>query len=239
MTTITDHSGRCLHCNYVLRDLPTPRCPECGHDFDPADVRTINLGREITPAARWALGPAGITMSLGMFAIAGMAVWFDRLPVVDQDRSVTNGILLIALGLLWIGWPLVRTFTSRWAGWNSDWFTAGHRSRAWVGAIIAVVGIAVALRVPRSAAFWISKPVMDRLAHQMMAIRKSSPRDQWLGVIKAREIKDVRGGESFLTTRNADGEAGYIYLPNADPKSAGWSSRQYVGGGWWVWHDVH
>jgi hypothetical protein len=239
MASITDHSGRCLYCNYVLRDLPMPRCPECGHHFDPADLRTINLGRQITPAARWALGPAGATMSGGMLFIAALAVWFNRLPVVEQDRSVIDGILLISLGALWLGWPLVRLGISRWAGWSSEWFTSGRRSRAWVGLIIVAVGIAVATRLPRITAFWLSKPSMDHLAHQMMNLRGSSPRDQWLGVIRAREIKDVRGGESFMTTRDATGEAGYIYLPNADPKSAGWSSRRYVGGRWWMWHESH
>jgi len=238
MTAITDSSGRCLHCNYVLRDLPVPRCPECGREFDPSDVRTINLGREITPAARWALGPASAVMSVGMFIIAAVAVWSLRLPIVEQDRSLIDGALLIGLGGIWIGWPIVRHLTARWAGWSSEWFTAGHSSRAWVGAIILLIGVAVVLRLPRTVAFWISEPAMNRLARQMMAVRGSSPADQWLGVFKAKEIKDVRGGVSFMTTREADGgEAGFIYLPASDPKSAGWSSRKYVGGGWWVWHE--
>jgi hypothetical protein len=238
MSALTDSSGRCLHCNYVLRDLPTPRCPECGNDFDPADVRTINLGREITPAARWALGPSSNLIAISMFVIAAVAIWFDRLPVAEQDRSVINGALLILLGSLWIAWPLLRIATARWAGWSSDWFTLGRGSRSWIGILIILIGIAVALRLPRSAAFWISRPSMDELARQMMAVRGSSPADQWLGVMKAKEIKDVPGGISFMTTREADGgEAGFIYLPSADPKSAGWSSRNYVGGGWWVWHE--
>jgi hypothetical protein len=28
---------RCLDCDYPLRGLPEPRCPECGRPFDPAD----------------------------------------------------------------------------------------------------------------------------------------------------------------------------------------------------------
>jgi hypothetical protein len=31
--------GYCAHCGYNLRGLPKPRCPECGHAFDPAEVR--------------------------------------------------------------------------------------------------------------------------------------------------------------------------------------------------------
>jgi hypothetical protein len=238
MGLLTDSTGRCLHCNYVLRDLPIPRCPECGQEFDPADVRTMNLGREITPAARWAMGPAGSAMGAGMFVVAALAVWFNRLPVVEMDRSAIDGVLLIALGLLWLGWPLIRHLASRWAGWSSEWFTLGRRSRAWIGTVVLLIGACVCLGLPRKAALWMSEPAMDRLARQMMANRGSSPRDQWLGVIKAKEIKDAPGGISFLAARDADGEAGFIYLPSADPKSAGWSSRRYVGNGWWVWHEV-
>jgi hypothetical protein len=238
MTAITDSSGRCLHCNYVLRDLPVPRCPECGREFDPGDVRTINLGREITPAARWALGPASAVMSVGMFIMAAVAVWTLRMPVAGEDRSLIDGALLMGLGGVWVGWPIVRQLIAKWAGWNSEWFTAGQRSRAWVGGVILLLGVGVAVRLPRTAAFWISEPAMNRLARQMMAKRGSSPADQWLGLFQAKEIKDVPGGVSFLTTREADGmEAGYVYLPAADPRSAGWASRRYVGGGWWAWHE--
>jgi len=30
-------TARCLNCRYLLRGLPEPRCPECGHPFDPND----------------------------------------------------------------------------------------------------------------------------------------------------------------------------------------------------------
>lgn len=31
----------CRTCGYCLHGLPTNRCPECGHDFDPADAATF------------------------------------------------------------------------------------------------------------------------------------------------------------------------------------------------------
>ncbi len=37
--------ARCWTCNYALQALPTPRCPECGRAFDPADPTSMNLGR--------------------------------------------------------------------------------------------------------------------------------------------------------------------------------------------------
>ena len=33
----------CLTCGYLLRDLPTDTCPECGRDFDPLDAATFDI----------------------------------------------------------------------------------------------------------------------------------------------------------------------------------------------------
>lgn len=35
-------NAACIGCEYPLRGLGHPECPECGHKFDPADRRTYN-----------------------------------------------------------------------------------------------------------------------------------------------------------------------------------------------------
>jgi hypothetical protein len=35
---------RCLSCHYDLRKLAERRCPECGREFDPGDVKTFDSG---------------------------------------------------------------------------------------------------------------------------------------------------------------------------------------------------
>jgi hypothetical protein len=37
MTAARPRVGIFRDCNYPLRDLPQPRCPECGRAFDPHD----------------------------------------------------------------------------------------------------------------------------------------------------------------------------------------------------------
>jgi hypothetical protein len=34
--------GRCARCGYSLKDLPEPRCPECGTPFNPADYPDLS-----------------------------------------------------------------------------------------------------------------------------------------------------------------------------------------------------
>src|SRR5438045_4421546 len=98
--------GLCLTCGYALRGLPTPRCPECGREFDPMDPATMNMGRELSPLAKWVLGPVRWPVNVLSWGALVFALWFARLPG-GQIRSSTSLIILIALGLLWTAWPIL------------------------------------------------------------------------------------------------------------------------------------
>lgn len=37
---IRKRAARCLRCGYDLRGQTTPRCPECGLEFDPEQLET-------------------------------------------------------------------------------------------------------------------------------------------------------------------------------------------------------
>src|SRR5579872_6657457 len=77
-TRSTDNAF-CLSYGYSLRDLPAPRCPECGRPFDPADPRTMSLGHPLRPWQRWLLRPTGwrvIALAvLGTAALAYLSRW--------------------------------------------------------------------------------------------------------------------------------------------------------------------
>src|SRR6185295_8993543 len=71
MTVETEETtGLCWECGYPLRGLPTPRCPECGRAFDPADPATMNLGQHVGPWARRMMRPPGWPL----YALVGLAV---------------------------------------------------------------------------------------------------------------------------------------------------------------------
>src|SRR4051812_43822981 len=67
--------GLCLDCGYALRGLPTPRCPECGREFDPLDRATMNIGRELSPLAKWVLGPIRWEVNLLSWGALAFAMW--------------------------------------------------------------------------------------------------------------------------------------------------------------------
>src|SRR5678815_4137000 len=72
--------GLCLDCGYALHGLPTPRCPECGREFDPLDPKTMNMGRELSELAKFVLGPVRWPVSLISWGAIAIALWYARLP---------------------------------------------------------------------------------------------------------------------------------------------------------------
>src|SRR5437867_9827306 len=81
--------GLCLDCNYPLFGLPTPRCPECGREFDPMDPASMNMGRELGELAKWVLGPVRWPVSLLTWGALGFALWEARLPGGQIRASVS------------------------------------------------------------------------------------------------------------------------------------------------------
>src|SRR2546430_16461031 len=100
----TQPIGLCLDCGYALRGLPTPRCPECGRGFDPLDPATMNMGRELSAAAQWVLGPVRWPVNLASWAALIFALWSARLPG-EQIATSNSLLILILLAILLLTWP--------------------------------------------------------------------------------------------------------------------------------------
>src|SRR4051812_39795011 len=71
-------NARCLNCNYPLHSLPATTCPECGKPFNPADAKTMNLGRIPGPIAKKLLTHTGwptlllaLAAPIALFIISG------------------------------------------------------------------------------------------------------------------------------------------------------------------------
>ena len=72
----------CLKCGYLLRGLPSGRCPECGKFFDPTDMGTYGPCRQLGwLGKRWSVLPAcALVYTLPLFAIylAAPPRWWDQ-----------------------------------------------------------------------------------------------------------------------------------------------------------------
>jgi hypothetical protein len=117
--------GLCLDCQYPLFGLPTPRCPECGREFDPMDPSTMNMGRELGELAKWVLGPVRWPVSFLTWGALAFAVWSARLPG-GQMRAGAPIWILGFLAAVWLVWPLVRVLAAKRYGWPSSLVMRGH-----------------------------------------------------------------------------------------------------------------
>jgi hypothetical protein len=79
--------GFCRGCGYALQGLETPRCPECGRAFDPADPKTMNMGRQAGAVARWASRPVRWGIVLGGFFVATLAIVVTTRPQLGSWRE--------------------------------------------------------------------------------------------------------------------------------------------------------
>src|SRR4051794_14856221 len=87
--------GPCWECGYELRGLQTPRCPECGRPFDPADPTTVNMGQAVGPVTRWLMSPPGWAMYLLMGAAVLVSLWACVGPTrVGAFSDILSAILL-------------------------------------------------------------------------------------------------------------------------------------------------
>ncbi|HSV13785.1 MAG TPA: hypothetical protein VLI90_05970 [Tepidisphaeraceae bacterium] len=231
-------TGLCLDCNYSLRDLPTPRCPECGREFDPADKTTFNPGRPVPTYAAWAVGP--ISLPVYFVAIAGCAttIWRARLPGMSFSWTSPAMVGWAALAILWIAWPLVRRLVLRHHGWPPAVIRPMGR-RHWIVPLVMLAMVVMTSRMlPRRLAFAASRGAMDQLAAEVMANPQSKFDNRWVGLFQAKNVRAIPGGMKF-TAEDDDIQfkAGFVYLPKVDPKNVAWKAYRYIGNGWWSWRE--
>jgi hypothetical protein len=237
---MTEHGGLCLDCNYPLRDLPTPRCPECGRAFDPGDSTTFNPGRPVPAYAAWAVGPISWPVYLVAIAACGVTLWRARLPGIAFSWISPTMIGWEALALLWLLWPLVRRLVLLHYGWPTVVIKPMGR-RHWVVPLIMVAMVgAMAMKLPKTFAFRASRAAMDQLAAEVMANPQAKVDNRWVGVFQAKNIRALPGGSGVKFTAEDDDtqfKAGFVYLPNVNPTNVAWKTYVYIGHGWWAWRE--
>lgn len=233
--------GLCLDCGYSLLGLPTPRCPECGREFDPMDPASMNMGRPLSPMAQWALGPLRWPVSLMTWGALAFSLWSARLP--GQQIATSYSILiLVGLGLFWLAWPMVRVIAARRYGWPTSLLMQGQKQRITTGLCLLIASVAIVYKLPLKGAMYVSRPAMDRMASALLASNEPYANDQWVGLYRAKRIRTLPGGTGVRFTVEQDNRAyrsGFVYFPNIDPKKSSWRNKNYrhVSGSWWAWRE--
>lgn len=243
-TESTVNAGKhCIECGYALQVLHEPRCPECGRRFNPADPATMITARRGVRLARRFLRPPRFgsfflvsVAAAGSLCGASAPGWY--LPLLGWSM-----LLWLIVGLVW----LVRVMLLGWASEHLGQIQAPEqlkrawaRSFAWVAGLFVTVCIAIMFSLPMKAAYWLSRPAMDRWAKQFMTAPEGTRAPEcWIGLYPAyrinRELRGVRfdvDGAGIEDPFSA-GRPGYMYAPDYD--LGPYSDQEYepMGGGWY------
>src|SRR5687768_7713948 len=139
--------GLCLNCNYPLRGLgAVGRCPECGRPFDPADRRTMNMGRPVGRLGRFLMRPIGWpTLILAVLATAAL-VYATRPPAGAWEPSAVDLRFYLRPRLWRDGGILLTTTDYVYVAGLSAWLLAAP---VWWFRTLARLAVAGTRRWPR------------------------------------------------------------------------------------------
>jgi hypothetical protein len=140
----------CAGCNYPLRGLTEYRCPECGREFDPDNLVSVNLGRPLTPLARWLIGPIGMEWSAVILVgcAAGVWVYMACLGTSTTESNITAAFstACAGLGVIWLHHAIRQAALHTFAQPDRD--AAAHvRRRTRLLVLVAILALFVAFGI--------------------------------------------------------------------------------------------
>jgi hypothetical protein len=220
--------ARCVKCNYLLRDLPSHRCPECGRDFDPLDESTVNTARRAWRFRQWFLArlywPSALFVALPMLLFC----WMFSYP----DPYYMGIVLLPAVGIPLMGLLLV---------WPKLHHTARGFRRSTLICIVLLVCCSIwFVELPLRIRFAISLPAMNRelrIAQQMHASRTRFPTR--VGLYEIGQIEAPRYDTVWRFYRGKSSEVGFGYsdIPVTYAGSNAGAGGHLCGGWYWFSDD--
>jgi hypothetical protein len=179
--------GICRDCNYPLRDLPEPRCPECGRAFDPNDPATMNMGRPTGALARRLMARPGWPTITATLAPMLWLYWVVRSPQCYYMPFIVviAGAFIVAM-LCWFIYGMrerVRFAIAR----RFEQPLQPHRRGKWVLGIVFAMGVGVLVRLPLYIGFTVSRPFLERYRREFLQNPSAArPKIQWIGVYRIR-----------------------------------------------------
>lgn len=119
MESTTDDVGLCWGCGYSLRGIESRRCPECGREFDPADVRSTNRGRVMGRVGRALIRPVSPLLVLLGLVASVLVLVVSRMPVYGLH-----------------GWFVDVPYYLKWGDWKVRFAAAGWRDGVYLAGLL-------------------------------------------------------------------------------------------------------
>lgn len=224
---------RCLNCDYALVGLTSPRCPECGRDYDPNDQTTFRTGDEIGIIGKILLSQPGRN-SYVICAVSAIALLIGE--SVPNGYPIPEFLGMFFLVVIFLAWFLrVSLYAIAKKYFTAHSFSVPNtRRRAWIyfPVVFVIVVCLLTVRAPLWLTFAISRPFMERVASEQLQNPKRERGPRWLGLYRAREIQPVVGGMEFRVTGSLWG--GFAYLPEIRKLGSVPPGRERFYGNWYL-----
>lgn len=228
-TTASETSDRfCRGCGHSLRGIASRRCPECGREFDPHDLRTTRA-----TASRWSLeffarAARAVIILLG---VAALACFLCSALGYDPTILWVCGFLLSPLLIPCMAYAIVMASIKRAPLRRLD------RVCAFVFPIL-IVSI-IWSYWPFRLTFLMSRPRLEALAAQVRQAKGKAPamprQVGWFRIVDARMCEDNVGLQ--LT----GGKGGGTHLVQGKPFGRHvWYNTNWeisLGGGWYYVYE--
>jgi hypothetical protein len=120
------NDATCLGCGYALRDLPEPRCPECGREFDPAESWSFHRGRHLKKWEQRLFQPPGWLMIGAALVACLLMLWACSPPGVYGEPLLIASFIWLLIGLAW----LIRFFAAAIIRGTSNYVSRAPKSDA-------------------------------------------------------------------------------------------------------------
>jgi len=207
MSTPLPENARCLQCDYQLRGLTKSRCPECGRDFDPADLLSYRLPEVSDRTYRWAGSPNRALLPI-VIVLLLFYVFFMPPDIFSETILLAFSIaLMLGLALDAIGRREARKELADAAPELADPSRFQKSDRAarlsivWLLCGTIAAGLLLDINIPLLVSFQFSRPALER---EVAAIRSQLPRgtpgffplNRRVGSFKIRSIR-VDPGNNF------------------------------------------
>jgi len=239
MLSLPMQTGLCRNCNYALRDLPEARCPECGTAFNPADPKTMNMGRPIGPFAKWILGPTGCPWTLTTILPLVWMLWIFREPGPYYMGIFFIPAVLVALLIASrFVWTFIRMTTAHI--YRQPYLPSqGNRRQMILSACVVVTILLVLLKVPLRIGFALSRPAMESFVSELVNEPfKARPPSQRVGIYRMSTTLRRNGSGTIQLHMDGSFEEGFGYsLEQIEYAGTNAGSGGHLTGPWYWFSD--
>jgi hypothetical protein len=224
----------CLGCNYALRGLPEPRCPECGREFDLDDPKSFNSERPLRWIDRTLLKPIGWPMftALGLLCAGYLSLGIFPDIYYSSAYIIFSILVLIVVAVMLVA----RSFLRAYIPPRSIFQKSMVRRERIAFMVFGLSFLLMLFHVPLRILFFFAKPDLDRVAGRIEDGTLTQPlQSHRIGPLLMSSTDYGNENQYFFVVHELHG-GGFAYCRNGEePSRYNTGTDGHLWGNWYWW----